>query len=86
LRQGLLLGELLAEFDKLGVEGLLTSGEREVFGFERCNALFFWKNILVLGGRKAWLGPASPRHGSPRHGCTGKCGHNRPGEVTSATI
>jgi hypothetical protein len=52
LRQGLLLGEQLAEFDKLGVEGLLTSGEREVFGFERCNALFFWKNILVLGGRE----------------------------------
>ena len=41
LRQGLLLGEQQAEFDKLGVEGLLTSGEREVFGFERCNALFF---------------------------------------------
>ena len=41
LRQGLLLGELLAEFGKFGVEGLLPGAEGEVFGFERCNALFF---------------------------------------------
>ena len=42
-RQGLLLGELLTEFDKLGVEGLLPGGEREVFGFKRCNALLFFE-------------------------------------------
>ena len=35
--------ELLTEFDKLGVEGLLSSGEREVFGFKRCNALLFFE-------------------------------------------